>query len=295
MSAVNAVLRTVFDALLAPFSGMPAWIGLAAVSLLVGIVALLVFKKTSNQGALEAVKRQIHAAFFEIRLFNDDLRAILRAQGDILRHNVRYVALTLVPMAWLLIPLFFAFAQLQFHYGYRGLKPGEPVLLKVELAKDWEQKPGAVAARAAGPASPGSAEAGSRPAATLEAPPGIRVEAGPVWIPAERELVWRVSAETPGDYELKLQLGAETLTKTARSSDRIARRSPIRTDTAFWRQLLYPAEAPLPAGSAVSAIHLGYPEAAVPFLLWDAPWWLVFLILTFVFAYALKGLFGVTI
>jgi uncharacterized membrane protein (DUF106 family) len=301
LSAVNAVLRAVFDALLAPFAALPAWVGLTVVSLVVGVIALLVFKQTSNQKALAAVKRQMFAGFFEIRLFNDDFRAILRAQGDILRHNLRYLGLTLVPMAWLLVPLFFVFAQLQFHYGYEGLKLGEPVLLKVELAEDWQQSAGAVAP-GHGPADPGtqaerlgSAEADGRPQATLEAPPGIRVEAGPVWIPAQRELAWRIAAEKPGDYQLTLRLGAETVTKAARSSDRMARRSPVRTDTTLWKQLLYPAEPPLPAGSAVAAVHLGYPEATVPFLFWDVPWWLVFLILTFVFAYALKGRFGVTI
>jgi hypothetical protein len=275
MAAVNAVLRTVFDALLAPFAGLPAWVGLAVVSLAVGIVALVVFKKTSNQRALEAVKRQMFAGFFEIRLFNDDFRAILRAQRDILRWNVRYVGLTLVPFLWLLVPLFLVFAQLQFHYGYTGLVPGEPVLLEVELEEDWKEKP--------------------RPQATLEAPAGLRIEAGPVWIPSRRELAWRIAAERPGEYELTLRLGGETMTKTVASTAAMVRRSPVRTDRALLRQLLYPAEPPLPAASAVSAIRLGYPEAGVPFLFWEVPWWLLFLLLTFVFAYALKGLFGVTI
>ena len=55
---------------------------------------LIVFKKTSNQARLEAVKKQIHACLFELRLFSDDLPAILRAQGEILRHNLRYLGLS---------------------------------------------------------------------------------------------------------------------------------------------------------------------------------------------------------
>ena len=53
---------------------------------------------------LAEVKRRIHAGLFEIRLFNDDLAAIFKAQGEILRHNVSYVGLTLVPAAWMLVP-----------------------------------------------------------------------------------------------------------------------------------------------------------------------------------------------
>src|SRR5688500_19416424 len=94
---------------------------------------LLIFRKTSDQKRLAAVKRQIHAGLFEIRLFNDDLRAIFRAQGEILRHNLTYLRLSIVPMLWMIVPLLLVVAQLQFHYGYSGLTVGQPVLLKAQI------------------------------------------------------------------------------------------------------------------------------------------------------------------
>ena len=97
MSAVNALLRTVFDVLMSPFRSLPPIVGLLVVSLVAAVCMLLVFKKTSNQKKLEAVKRQIHACLFEIRLFNDDLPAILRSQMEILRHNLNYLRLSAVP------------------------------------------------------------------------------------------------------------------------------------------------------------------------------------------------------
>ena len=100
--------------------------GLAVVSLATAIVMLArSFKRTSNQTRLAAVKRQIHAALFEIRLFNDDLRAIFRAQREMLRHNLTYLRLSLVPMLWMIVPLVLVIAQLQFHYGYAGLEVGQ--------------------------------------------------------------------------------------------------------------------------------------------------------------------------
>ena len=51
------------------------------------------------------MKRQIHACLFEIRLFNDDLPAILRSQMEILRHNLNYLRLSAVPMLWMIVPL----------------------------------------------------------------------------------------------------------------------------------------------------------------------------------------------
>ena len=133
MSALDALLRAIFDVLLMPFSGLPPLVGLIILSVVTAVVMLLVFKKASNQEAIDSVKRKITAGLFEIRLFSDDVVAILKAQGEILRHNATYLRLSFTPMLWMIIPLTLVVAQLQFHYGYRSLHPGEKTLLKVQL------------------------------------------------------------------------------------------------------------------------------------------------------------------
>jgi hypothetical protein len=277
MSVLNAALRTVFDLLLAPFAGMPPIVGLTVVSLVTAVFMLVVFKHTSNQADLEAVKRRIHACLFEIRLFNDDLRAIFRAQNEILRHNLTYLRLSLAPMIWILPPLVLVMAQLQFHYGYEGLRPGERTLLEVDL------RPGAVAP-------------GDRPRAVLEVPPGLRAETDAVWVPAESQLAWRLAAERDGDYRLGLSVdGAPRVTKTVRVTARTVRLSPERVDDTFLSQLLYPAEAPLPSSSPVRAIRLAYPDRDVSVLGFGLYWMIPFFALSIVFAFALRGVFKVTI
>ena len=62
--------------------------------------------RTSDQRAHPRRQaRRLHAALFEIRLFNDDLSAIFRAQAEMLRHNLTYLRLSLVPMIWMFVPL----------------------------------------------------------------------------------------------------------------------------------------------------------------------------------------------
>jgi len=275
MSAVNAALRPVFDLLLAPFAGGPPIVSLVLVSLLVSVLMLVVFKRTSDQAALAAVKRKIHAGLFEIRLFNDDLRAILRAQGEILRHNLTYLRLTLWPMLFLLPPLVLVIAQLQFHYGYEGLRPGQRALLQVDLDR--------------------AAAGATRPPATLEVPAGLRAETEAVWIPADSQLLWRLLAEREGDYELGLDVAGARLTKTVRVTPKTVRLSPERVDSGFLSQLLYPAEPPLPSGSAVRAVHLSYPGREVSVLGYGMHWMIPFFVLSIAFAFALRGLFKVTI
>jgi hypothetical protein len=277
MSHLNAALRLGFDLLLGPASGWPPIVPIALVSLLTGIGMLLVFKRVSDQARLSRVKRLITAGIFEIRLFNDDLLAILKAQGDILRHNLTYLRLTIRPTLVILAPLVLVIAQLQFHYGYEGLRPGQRALLRVDLA-------------------PGSVAAGQRPSVRLTVPDGLRLETEEVWVPAESQLAWRLRAEKEGDYELAVAVdGAPPVQKSVRVTPRAVRLSPERVDSAFLSQLLYPAEPPLPDGCPIRAIHVGYPEREVSVFGFGMHWMIPFFVLSLVFAFALKGPFKVTI
>lgn len=290
MTFLNALVGGVIDVVLFPFRQLPPIAGLVVVSLATAIVMLLIFRKTSDQARLAAVKRQIHAAIYEIRLFNDDLRAIFRAQGEILRHNLTYLRLSLVPMLWIVVPLVLVIAQLQFHYGYGGLRPDDPVLLTAQLRDG-------VVTRAGGPApavAPDPAAQGE-PVAVLDAPVEVDVQTPAVWIPATSEVIWRIAPRAAGEYELQVRVGTETFGKTLRASDDVARRSPVRLERGFLNQLLYPAEPPLPAGAAVTAITLAYPERDVRVFGWDLHWMIVYFVLSMVFAFALRKRFNVTL
>jgi hypothetical protein len=178
-------------------------------------------------------------------------------------------------MVFLLPPLVLVIAQLQFHYGYEGLRPGQRALLQVDLA------PGAGGA--------------ARPAAALDLPAGLRAETEAVWIKAESQVLWRLVAEREGDYELGLDVAGARLTKTVRVTPKTVRVSPVRVDPGFLSQLLYPAEPPLPSGSPVRAVRLGYPEREVEVLGYGMHWMIPFFLLSIAFAFALRGVFKVTI
>ena len=275
MSLLNAVLRGLADVLLLPFRPLPPWLGLGAVALLCGIIMLLVVKRTTDQKALAAVKRQIHACIFEIRLFNDDMRAIFRAQNEVLRRNLTYLWLSLPSVLWMIVPFLLLIAQMEYHYGYRGLTPDEPVLVKVTL------RDGAVDAAA------------GRPELRLEVPDGLRVETPGVWIPSAREMDWRIAAAREGDYELTVALDGSAASKTVRADDRVVRRSPVRHAGGFVDSLWYPAEPPLDGDSPFERIEVTYPETAS--VLGLKTWLWLFILLMIVFAFALKGVFGVVV
>lgn len=273
MALLDRILRALFDAVLAPFVRLHPLVGLAVVSLAAAVLVLLVVKRTSDQAALAAVKRRILAGFFEMRLFADDPRALLATQWELLRHNLVYLRLSLVPMLWLIPPFFLIVAQLQFHYGYRGLRPGEKALVTATV----------------------EGGGGARPALRLEAPAGVRVETPGVWAPARKEMTWRVAVLAAGQYVVTIESGGTRIAKTLDTSPLSVRRSPERRRPGVVNQLLYPAEDPLPAGVPLRAIAVTCPEASIRGLGVSLHWMVWFFALSMGFAFALRKRFGVVL
>ncbi len=275
---VNRPLRWVFDLVVLPFRGMPPIVGLTVISLLVSVAMLIGFRAVSDQDALDAVKRRIYGGVYEIRLYKDDLRTIFAAQLGILRETGTYFRLSMVPMLWMMVPIVIIVSQLQFQYGYESLEPGETALVQVELTEE-------AAVRMAETDGAGL---------SLEVPDGVRLETPLVWIPSLREAGWRIAAERPGEYELIIRIGEETLTKSVRVSGTTVLRSPVRPSSLL-DQLIYPAEEPLPRGSNAQVIRLGYTDAEINLFGWHTHWIIAFFILTMVFSFALAKPLGVKI
>ena len=278
MWLVNRTLGWIFDLIVLPFRGMPAIVGLTVISLLVSVGMLIGFRAVSDQEALDAVKRRIYAGVYEIRLYKDDLLTIFAAQFGILRETMTYFRLSMVPMLWMMPPIVIVVIQLQFQYGYESLEPGQTALVQVELTEE-------AAERLAETDGAG---------VSLEAPEGLRVETPLVWIPSLREAGWRIAAESPGEYELVVRIGEETLTKSMRVSGTTVLRSPVRP-SGLLSQLIWPAEAPLPRGSSAEAIRIDYADAEINMFGWNTHWIIAFFILTMVFAFALAKPLGVKI
>jgi hypothetical protein len=275
---VNRPLGWVFDLIVLPFRGMPPIVGLSVISLVISVAMLIGFRALSDQDALDAVKRRIYGGIYEIRLYKDDLLTIFAAQAAVLRETWTYFKLSMVPMLWMMVPIVIVVIQLQFQYGYESLEPGQTALVKVELTEEGANR----------------VDETDGAGLSLDAPDGVRVETAAVWVPSLREAGWRIAADSPGEYELAVRIGEETVTKSVRVSGTTVLRSPIRPSSLL-DQVIYPAEAPVPRGSNVEAIRLDYADAEINMFGWHTHWIIAFFILTIVFAFALAKPMGVKI
>ena len=272
LAAVNLRLVAIADRLLTPLLGWSPLVSLLLLSLLTAVLVVAVVRRTTDQECLRQTKRRMQAALFEIRLFNDDPGTVLAAVGDALRHNVRYLRLSLVPVVLLAGPLALIMAHLQPFYGYEGLQVGSTPLLQV--------------------APSSSATAGST--LSLEVPEAIEIESGPVQLVGTGEWLWRIRPVAPGDFVLVVRYGNETISKTVRVAAP-GRRSPSRVQPGVVRQFLHPSEPPLLPDGSVSALRVGYPLATLVVFGMGFHWAVVYVGLTIAWAVVIARAAGIAI
>jgi hypothetical protein len=271
MSTVNAIIGAVLSGILTPFESLSPLVGLALISAISAGVMLLVVKWTSNQARLAAVKRSIQACVYEVRLFGDDARAIVRALLEMARHNVTYLGLSLVPLLWMAVPFGLLLTHLDGYYGLDAPTPGHAVLVKVKMSD------------------------ANDPSLRLEAPAGVRIETPVVRIPSLHEAVWRVSAEQPGRHDLTVVAGAARVTKEFTTAPGVVRRSAVRPEGSVFNQAVHPAERPTPSGSAIESITVTYPTRSIGFFGWNIHWLVAYFGLSLVFALFLRPWVKVTL
>ena len=273
MNAFNAAVSAVFDILLAPFGHRFAAFDLIVWPVLAGVVALLVYKKVSNQAGITRAKNGITQHLLEVVLFRDDVVGVLVSTAKALGKNALYVGHNILPMVVMFVPMMAMLVQLVSHYALDPIEPGSVVLLSAQLdAKVAHVKATDV---------------------KLELPPGLTLDAPPVRT-ARGDLAWRIRTDKPGDYVVKIQAGSETIEKgIAVGGD--PRKVPVMR-TKSWEGFLYPAEAGMPADSALYSVDLHYPDRPLKvfpdgeggILAW-------FFVASLVAGFALKDYFGVTL
>ena len=292
MTTLNALLVRIADAVLSPLAGLPSLVVMLALAFVTALVVLGVMKVASNQAKMAAAKRRIHADLLEMRLYNDDVRALLRAQGSLLRHNGAYIWLSLVPLVITALPLTLAIAQVQSWYGYTGLVPGEPALVTVDLRGPASGVLPTLAASRLGD----SALNDSSPGDSAPGDSGLDGGGPGMYFPSLQQVVWRIVPRSPGAHVLRVQpAGGLAVEKTVYVGQGPARRSPSREGADLVTQLLYPSEPPVPDDSAVAAIRVDYPERSLTVLGFEVHWLVVYLAASFAFVLALRKPLGVVI
>ena len=268
LGVLNPICTAIGDGVYWVLGFLPPWIGLTILSALTGVLMLLVFRRLSNQDAIVRVKDEIKANLLTLRLYKDDLRVTLRAQGRLFVAVAKFQRYVLPPVLIVLPPMLLGLAQMGVRHQWRPLRPGESSLLKVRFADgvDLSVDPG------------------------LEPGSGLTVEAGPV--PGGGEVIWRVRAGDVGRHLVHVEWDGSTVDKEVVVGDGFQRVNAIRANHRWTTMLLHPTESSLPANSPIESIEIVYPH--VDSWITGADYWVVyFFIVSMVAALMLKPVFKV--
>ncbi|MBW2281367.1 MAG: hypothetical protein JRG76_05060 [Deltaproteobacteria bacterium] len=269
---INAPFTGFFDLLLWPFSRLPEAVQICVMALPATVVMLLAFRFFSNQQTLDRSKDRIKAHLLELWLYRDDMGVTMRAQGNLLVYNLRYLGALLLPMAVMALPFVLLLAQVEARFALRSLHAGESAILSVQV------------------------DPGLMPSAlpvSLDLPAGLVRETPPLRVDGGHSIAWRIRGDAAGEYDVGVRVGDVAVTKRVVVEGNGAHISPwIQRASDPWT-LLYPLESPLPAEAGVRAVSLDYPRGRGEFLDLSSAGW-IFIAATFVFGFAFRGAFGVT-
>jgi hypothetical protein len=276
LNALNAILSALGDVAFGALSWLSPLGTLLVLSAVCGVLMTIAFRYTSNQPALRRVADQTRANLLAIKLFKDDLRVTLRAQGALLRATGLRLWHSLRPMAILIIPFFFVLVQLGLRYEHVPPRPGEPIFVSVHM-------------------TPAAFEQAAQ-SATLETPAGVSVEVERFPDAGALTLDWRVRADRPLEGVLRFRLPGSVVEKrlsigSPAALPAVAVVRPAAGD--WWARLLHPAEPATPSDSGVRSITVQVEPRQTAVFGWNVPWWATFLVVSIVVALLVRRFFGV--
>jgi hypothetical protein len=263
MDTIIHGLHSFVEALLRPLDALVPWVSLAIIAVPTAVLVLVIVRRTSPQRRVARARAQMAAAIFEMRLYLDHPRQLLRAQARLVLWSVAYV-LYLVPSLLVMAgPLGLLYLHLEIRHGVAPFSAPETTVVRIEVADGVSLRDIA-----------------------LESPPSLAVTAR-VHAEDERALYARIAIRAPGRYALVVRSG-ETRVATALEADaEVDVVSPERHAgvAALWALGDEP-----PLTGAIRSITIPYPERGG-----GPPWWLTWLGLATVLAMLLRGRFRVAL
>ena len=210
-----------------------------------------------------------------MRLFPDNMRVSLKAQGNILLANMKYISHSVKPLLFMIIPVILVLIQVNFWFGYSSLKPGEPVILKVNLENNY---------------NPLEVDLKIAPSS------GISIETPPLRIEEENEINWRISPLKKGVYNLEIYIDGQKVSKQVSVAQRsLSKISPKKLKGSFFDILFFPLETPIKKSSPIKSIEILYPDKGLLLLGINFHWLIAFFGLSIILGFTFKGVFGVEI
>ena len=218
-------------------AGVHPLLGLVPVSVLIGLVAVLLVGRLSNQQRLRRQRERMKGHLLGVLIFNHSLPGILRSLGRAVAASILCLREALVPVLIMFVPVLFVLGQVGQFYSHRPGPPGGTVRVSAYFAT-----------------MPTDAE--------LRADEELATS-GPFMFSTKNMAVWEIVPPGEGEYDIDIVMDGEIAEKAVVvSAGWPCRISAVRTNgLSLVAGFVDPHERPLPLGSPLRRIEVGYPRA----------------------------------
>lgn len=242
-----------------------------------GVLAMVIVGLFRLVGRAENIRRsrnRLLARTLELLLFGHEGRGLLTASGRILAANAVYLWQFVVPLCVSAVPVTLLLIEGAAWFAHRPFRVGEPIIVEVTLAPDQPVLDAPVRLSTAGCLTP---------------------TAGPIRIPGQNELCYRLVGTEPGEGWVEAQLRGHVIRKQIAIGERLERLATERRKAQDWESLLHPGEWPIPGGSHIAQISTLYPRRTWNWGLTEYDAGVVGVLLTLVLSLVVARLFRVSL
>jgi hypothetical protein len=284
MATFFEILNNFFDLFWHAQSHQGRYGAILLASLFSAVIFMLLFKKFSDQDAIDREKRKITGNILEIRIYQDNLVLIFRRILTILKHNLFYIRYTIPPLAVIILPLLIITMQVNYRCGYKPLSSGEEFIITARLDN--------------GSNPPNNPEA-EIDSIRCETSKGILLETPILRIPSESGVFWRArvaSEPEPGNEWVEIMEGDKKIRRILHIAPKgEVAFDPVIVRYSFSGSLLHNTGGFISSNSIMSEISCGYPRQQYSLFLMSMDAIVLYFVLTLIFALILKPFLKVKI
>lgn len=242
----NRLANYAFDACMAPLAALGRWVEILGVAAVLGIVVSLIFAALVRRERLRQARDELWVALFEIWLYRREPLLVWQAQLALLKANLRYSGILLVPLVLSLLASAPLLIQAHYRFALAPIPSGAETLLTAVLAQPADM---------------------AHMDCKLEWVQGAGVLSPSVREPALRRLVWRLRPEGSGEHVLRVTGCGQTVEFPLYVGGFAGSIAPAR-QAGVLAHLFAPRALPLKDDSDWGRIYVEYPRAGIERLVW---------------------------
>jgi hypothetical protein len=196
----------------------------------------------------------------------------MASQRRILRANMGYMKMALIPALVMIVPVILIMVQLNLRYAQTGFRPGDTAMVKVRVEEGVDV---------------------IRDRLSLTSGSGLKKASPPVRVPSLDETDWKILLTDNGVHDLTLETATGKVTLPVYATDRLVPIYGTFKKASFWETVFNPGAPRIPDDVPIKSVEIMYPQMSFDWGFIELSWLWSFLIISMGFGVILKFTLGV--